>query len=307
MGINLQEYVNNGILGNVRTGKRDDKERPIKFSYFDVHTDKTTSELAVEIFNEVYNKPDKLKIRFVNQNPIEVFLERYEGRKRKCYGNNKCAKFLDDKGKIQDIKCDAVSCQYKKDKKCKFVAKLYFIIDKLEDEGIWCYPFGSENGIKKITRRIARANRKGEDLTSNWYELFLEEEDAPTVGKNYIPDIRKLEAINKENKPEEKPKEINNKKGNEGSKTNKTNPNYLMIKGFRISMFENKKVTKIIFVNVDSKEEELILLPEANQEILDMKPGSIIIPSSISRRDNVGILNGYQIIKRISDEIKEAV
>lgn len=140
MGVNLQEYVRDKVIGNVRTGYRDANDVPRKVEYFDVHTDKTTSQLAVEIFNEVYKKPDKLKIRFVNQHPIVVYLERYEGRRRKCYGNNKQAKLIDDKGRTQIIECNAKECQYKKNKQCKFVAKLYFLIDKLEDEGIWCYP-----------------------------------------------------------------------------------------------------------------------------------------------------------------------
>ena len=40
---------------------------------------------SFEIFNEKYNQPKQLRIKFFNQNPIEVFLERYEGRKRRCY------------------------------------------------------------------------------------------------------------------------------------------------------------------------------------------------------------------------------
>ncbi len=54
-----------------------------------------------------------------------------------------------------------------------------------------CYPVGSEKGNRNIWRRIARANRIGEDLTNDWYELYLRPEDG-VMGKNYIPDIRKI-------------------------------------------------------------------------------------------------------------------
>ena len=52
MGMNLQEFMKDKILGNVRSGTRDKDDRPVKLAYFDVHEDKTTSSLAVEIFNE---------------------------------------------------------------------------------------------------------------------------------------------------------------------------------------------------------------------------------------------------------------
>ena len=98
-------------------------------------------------------------------------------------------------GKKQNIECNAEKCIFKQKRECKYKARLYFLIEGLENEGVWCYPIGSEKGIRKICARIVRANRLKEDLTKDWYELYLNEEDAPTKGKNYIPDIRKLEKI----------------------------------------------------------------------------------------------------------------
>lgn len=196
MEVSIQEFVNNNIIGNVRIGTRDVNDRPIKLAHFDVHLDKTTSSLAVSLFNSVYKKPNKLKIRFVNQKPMEVHLERYSGKKRVCYGNNKEAIFIDDKGKKQKISCDVKNCKYADGEQCKFRGRLYFILDKLEDEGVWCYPTGNQNGINKILKTIARANRIGEDLTKDWYELFLTPEPSSYKGINYVPDIRKLESVN---------------------------------------------------------------------------------------------------------------
>ncbi len=175
---NKKEYQKSDIIGNVRTGTRGEKDNPIKLAYFDVHTDRSTPELAVEIFNETYNKPTKLEIKFVNQHPLVLGFQKYEGKRLKCYGNGKQARVMDDKGKRQDIECKADECPYRKNKQCKKVGRLYFIIRKLEDEGIWCYPMGSENGIENIKRRIDRANRLGLDLTNNWYELYLRAEES---------------------------------------------------------------------------------------------------------------------------------
>lgn len=301
MGVDIQEFVSDKIIGNIRTGARGENDRPIKFGYFDVHLDKTTSSLAVELFNQTYKKPQKLKIRFIDQHPIDVYLERYDGRKRRCYGNNKEAKFIDDSGKLQHIKCNANECEYKKNKKCKFVGRLYFVIDKLEDEGIWCYPIGNQKGIAKITRRIARANRIGEDLTKDWYELFLVPEDSSYKGKNYVPDIRKAEIkeLPKQSQKEEKKENIPENQNN--------NVNYLMIKELKKEMIDNKNVSKIVFVDTNHKEQELLLMPESKQDILKLKPQSIILPLSISRTDKISILNDYKIIKVFSEENKKAV
>ena len=52
MGVNLQEVLDNTVIGNVRSGTRGEKDRPVPLSHFDVHIDKSTSSMAVTIFNE---------------------------------------------------------------------------------------------------------------------------------------------------------------------------------------------------------------------------------------------------------------
>lgn len=150
------------------------------------------------------------------------------------------------------------------------------------------FQFGGKNGIDNICRRIARANRKGLDLTKNWYELFLQVEDAPTKGKNYIPDIKLLEEIGEDK---------NNSSNIQNNKKSENVSNYLMITGMEKIKYENKDVFKIKTINTESKPTDLIILPEANQEILKIKPKSIIEPKSISKRNKTLILNEYKIIK----------
>ncbi len=294
MGVNIQELVKSNVLGNIRTGTRKN-DIPVKFGYFDVHMDRTTSSLAVELFNQVYNKPTSLKIRFIDQNPMEIHLERYDGKKRRCYGNGKEAIFIDDKGKKQRKPCDSKNCPYFENGECKYIARLKFLTDKLQDEGLWCYPTGNQKGIKKIAARIARANRKGEDLTKDWYELFLVAEDSSYKGKNYVPDIRKLEPIEIENNVTNQSCE---EKTNISQNKSNISVNYLMVLSFEDVMYNNSKVKKIKFKDTSSNEQELILLPEANQEIITLQPRSIIQPISISRKENIGILNDYKIIKK---------
>ena len=290
------------IIGNVRTGPRGEKDKPIKLPYFDVHLDNSTSSLAVEIFNEVYNHPKCLKIKFVNQNPLVIGFQKYEGKKLVCYGNGNKARRLEEQGKRTNIECNPANCMYRKKGECKRVGRLYFVIKKLEDEGIWCYPMGSEKGIDNIKMRVDRANRIGKDLTADWYELYLKAENG-IMGKNYIPDIRLSEEKKSQqvvdNNVTPAPMSYNKKQIN-----NQKNLNYLKVISFEKAKYEDKIVPKIICINTSSEKKELILLPESKQDILKVLPESIIMPVSISSRNNFNILNDYKIVREITENKK---
>ena len=290
------------IIGNVRTGTRGEKDKPIKLPYFDVHLDNSTSSLAVEIFNEVYNHPKCLKIKFVNQNPLVIGFQKYEGKKLVCYGNGNKARRLEEQGKRTNIECNPANCMYRKKGECKRVGRLYFVIKKLEDEGIWCYPMGSEKGIDNIKMRVDRANRIGKDLTADWYELYLKAENG-IMGKNYIPDIRLSEEKKSQqvidNNVTPAPMSYNKKQIN-----NQKNLNYLKVISFEKAKYEDKIVPKIICINTSSEKKELILLPESKQDILKVLPESIIMPVSISSRNNFNILNDYKIVREITEDKK---
>lgn len=290
------------IIGNVRTGTRGEKDKPIKLPYFDVHLDNSTSSLAVEIFNEVYNHPKCLKIKFVNQNPLVIGFQKYEGKKLVCYGNGNKARRLEEQGKRTNIECNPANCMYRKKGECKRVGRLYFVIKKLEDEGIWCYPMGSEKGIDNIKMRDDRANRIGKDLTADWYELYLKAENG-IMGKNYIPDIRLSEEKKSQqvidNNVTPAPMSYNKKQIN-----NQKNLNYLKVISFEKAKYEDKIVPKIICINTSSEKKELILLPESKQDILKVLPESIIMPVSISSRNNFNILNDYKIVREITENKK---
>lgn len=300
----MKEYFNNEIIGNVRTGARGQKDNPVKLAYFDVHIDNSTSELAVEIFNEKYNQPKSLVIKFVRQQPMEIGFQKYEGKKLKCYGNGKEAREMDDNGKRRTIACNPNECPYKQQKKCKMVGRLYFIIKDLEDEGVWCYPIGSEKGNRNIWRRIARTNRIGEDLTNDWYELYLRAEDG-VMGKNYIPDIRKIGVDDTKNTNKQGVKENSNtNKLNEPSQTKQQGNNYLKITKFEKAIYENKEVPKIICIDTNSKTQEFFLMPESKQDILKVATGSIILPLKISTNGNILILSDYKIAKVVLENKK---
>lgn len=324
----LQECIKGNLLGNVRTGTRGENDRPVKLAYFNVHIDKSTPSLAVELFNKAYKNPNKIRIKFVCQKPMVTYYERYEGKRRTCYGNGNKAKVFDEKGKAQIIECNVNDCQYRKKRECKKAARLYFYMEKIpQEEGVWCFPIGSEKGISYIEQRIERANRLGKDLTNCWHELYLISEDAPRGGKNYIPDIREItsdniETLNKQNneKIEENKTQIqkdntNNDNVNKSNNANQESKdkksdalkNCLMYKGSQMTIYKNQKVPKLKFMNVQKQDLELILMPNEkkdNEQILYLKPGSIILPLKTIKEDTNTILYQYKVLKAISDEIE---
>lgn len=196
MGMDMKEVLKDNLLGNIRIGTRGNNDRPVKLDYFDVHIDKSTSSMAVELFNEKFNKPKSLIVRFVRDNPMDTYLERYEGRKRMCVGNAKVAISIDENAKKKQIECKYEECEHYKKGKCKLLGRLYFEIKGLEEEGIWCFPVGNQKAIKNnFAKRFARAEKIGEKLTENWYELFLVPEDS-IYGRHYVPDIKKIIDVN---------------------------------------------------------------------------------------------------------------
>lgn len=163
----------NDFLGNVRTGTRGEKDNPIALSYFDVHKDRSTSMLAVEIFNQTFNKPTELIIKPEGEDALKIYYELYKGKTLKCIGNDKQGKMLNDKGKRENIICNS-ECEYRKNNTCKKRGRLHFRINGIEDEGIWCYPIGSENGIDNIQKYLEYMKKKGINISNEWFRLFLE-------------------------------------------------------------------------------------------------------------------------------------
>lgn len=182
------------IIGNVRTGTKSEKDNPVQLNYFDVHQDNSTSMVAVEIFNETFNKPTELIIQPYGTEPLQIFYERYGGKRVKCYGNNKEAIQFDDKGNKTKRECNS-NCKYRLEKTCKRRARFYFKIKGIEDEGIWCYPMGSEKGISNIEKYLNYMKRKNININEQWFKIFLQTKYGVS-GKNYIPDIQRINICN---------------------------------------------------------------------------------------------------------------
>ena len=86
--MNIQDLVRERVIGNIKTGKKNEKGIPEKLPYFHVEEDKGTSYDMVEIFKQLYpGQPTKLKIRFTSENPFNFKFKRYVNGKAVCIGN----------------------------------------------------------------------------------------------------------------------------------------------------------------------------------------------------------------------------
>lgn len=292
----------NDFLGNVRTGTRGEKDNPIALSYFDVHKDRSTSMLAVEIFNQTFNKPTELIIKPEGEDALKIYYELYKGKTLKCIGNNKQGKVLNDKGKREDIVCNK-DCEFRKNKTCKRRGRLHFRIKGIEDEGIWCYPIGSENGIDNIEKYLKYMKKRDFNISEEWFRLFLEAQ-YKGARKNYIPDIQRLnlksnnEQLIDNNKNESKPK------SQVQSQDEKLN--YLLYRGARMVKVQNDNLPQLLFKTTNGQDILYLINKNSKRDILKLDKETVILPTKINNINGAVILEDYKIIRAVPIETKKA-
>lgn len=293
----------NDFLGNVRTGTRGEKDNPIALSYFDVHKDRSTSMLAVEIFNQTFNKPTELIIQPEGEDALKIYYELYKGKTLKCIGNDKHGKMLNDKGKRESIMCNS-ECEYRKNNTCKKRGRLHFRIKGIEDEGIWCYPIGSENGIDNIKRYLDYMKKRNIDISNEWFRLFIEGQ-YNGARKNYIPDIQRLNLKSNNGTPQD-----NNKKETkpiakvQNSQDEKLN--YLLYKGARMVKVQNENLPQLLFKTTKGEDILYLINQKSNKNILKLGKDTVILPTKINNINETAILEDYKIIRAVPRETKKA-
>lgn len=295
----------NDFLGNVRTGTRGEKDNPIALSYFDVHKDSSTSMLAVEIFNQTFNKPTELIIKPEGEDALKIYYELYKGKTLKCIGNGKYGKMLNDKGKRENIVCND-ECEYRKNNTCKKRGRLHFRIKGIEDEGIWCYPIGSENGRENIQKYLDYMKKKGIDISNEWFRLFLEGQ-YKGARKNYIPDIQRLNLnFNKESIQDNK-KEVS-KPINQVQSSQDEKLNYILYKGARMIQYKNENLPQLLFKTTKGDDVLYLLNKKSNKSILKLDKESVILPTKVNNINGaVLFLEDYKIIRAVPIVTKKAV
>ena len=130
--MDIKSLVRERVIGNIKTGKRGSNGLPQKLPYFNVEEDKATSKDVVEVFKKLYpDKPTKLQIMFVSENPFNFKFKRYIKGKAVCIGNDTKAITIaqDDKGNNTQIKIEcSENCEQRRCGKCKLIGNLRFVL-----------------------------------------------------------------------------------------------------------------------------------------------------------------------------------
>ena len=332
--MNIQDLVRERVIGNIKTGKKNEKGIPEKLPYFHVEEDKGTSYDMVEIFKQLYpGQPTKLKIRFTSENPFNFKFKRYVNGKAVCIGNE--------------------DCSHRQSGKCKLKGTLKFALDGIEAGGVWNLSTSGGISLSNIASEIVKYKRAGMSIVGVPFELTLTEQQSLAYGTYYSIDLHrtdikpqlvtdalpKLAEAKEENKQLADKTTIKEKDKKETSKVEKAEQiqpvkeekenakieetkkdsfsNRMTTKKFMPTLVKGNKFDKIIFQDMNNQDVEYILHPRANQDILKYGVGTIIEVESAKVEENMNILCKYKIIQIINpdgtvtefndEELKKAV
>lgn len=195
--MNIQNLAKERVIGNIKIGTKKGSNLPKKLDYFNVEEDKVTSEDIVDIFKQLYpNKPTKLKIRFINEEPLKLSYKRYVNHKAVCIGNGNSAKTIgkDSNGKRAkvDIVCNE-ECPYAIDKTCRLNGSLKFVLDGIEAGGIWSLSTTGKYSLRNIASEIFKYQQAKMSIVNVPFELSLNEVDDPLYGIYYTIDLRRTD------------------------------------------------------------------------------------------------------------------
>ncbi len=192
------------VAGQVQHGEQlmeNNKKKVVDYGYFIAKIRKNNMKQYLDKFNEIIRGSSNIDIKFVNNDPLSIRMERSNQSGAVCYclENESIGKQI-NKGQWQDIECNS-NCSYlQKDEKgksaCNRIAWLKFIIPQIATDRIWLMKITGQKSINNLKGYILLQKAQG-TLLSGTYSMFLEQEEQTNrLGKkynNYILDIFKRE------------------------------------------------------------------------------------------------------------------
>lgn len=330
--MNIQNLVRERVVGNIKTGLKGENGLPKKLSYFHVEEDKGTTADMVDIFKQMYpDKPNKLIIRFISEDPFSFKFKRYINGKAVCIGNDIKAitvgKDEKERNTQVEVECNE-ECEHRQSGKCKLKGSLKFVLDGIEAGGVWNLSTSGGISLSNIASEIVKYKKANMSIVDVPFELSLTEQESLAYGKYYSIDLRRIDI--KPQLTSQKPAAIsekqetkqltagkkNNEKTKQSEEKKEDYSNYLTFKKSMPTLIKERKFDKIIFQDINMQDVEYILHPKANQDILKCGVGTVIeiVSSTIEMEKN--ILCKYNIkqmvgangeIVEFNNEIKEAV
>lgn len=193
----IQDLVRERVIGNIKTGKKNEKGIPEKLPYFHVEEDKSTSYDMVEIFKQLYpGKPTNLKIMFTTENPFNFKFKRYVNGKAACIGNGTKAitvgKDAKDNNTQIEIECNE-ECQHRQSGKCKLKGSLKFVLAGIEAGGVWNLSTSGGISLSNIASEIVKYKRAEMSIVGVPFELTLTEQQSLAYGIYYSIDLHRTD------------------------------------------------------------------------------------------------------------------
>lgn len=323
----IQSLIRERIVANIKIGKKGKNGIPQKLPYFNVEEDKVTNKDIVDVFKQKYpDKPSKLQIRFISENPFSFNFKKYVNGKAICIGNGEKAITIGKDAKNNntqvEIECSE-ECENRLSGKCKLKGSLKFVLDGIEAGGVWNLSTSGGMSLSNIASEIVRHKKAGLSIVGVPFELTLTEQQSLAYGTYYSIDlhrtdikpklvddnIKKLPEANKEDskrlndkttKQLESPKEKEEiKNTNETEKEKKDEKmdfsKVCMIDKIMPTIIKEKKFNKIIFTNANNEKVEYLLHPKADQKVLSIGIGSCIYINKTMSENGVNILCTYDI------------
>ena len=327
--MNIQDLVRERVIGNIKTGKKNEKGLPEKLPYFHVEEDKSTNIEMVDIFKQLYpNKPTELRIKFTSENPFNFRFKRYVNGKAVCIGNGTKAITVGKDNKNNNIQIEVEcneQCQHRQSGKCKLKGSLKFVLDGIEAGGVWNLSTSGGISLSNIASEIVKYKRAGMSIVGVPFVLTLTEQQSLAYGTYYSVDLHRTDIKPQliENTPkltetksqeckqlaegteatEEKDTKNDNKNIESKVKTeneiteNKKEDfsNYVTTKKFLPTLVNGKKFDKIIFEDINGQDVEYILHPRADKAVLEYGKGTVIELEKTNFESNMNILCKYSI------------
>lgn len=195
--MNLQDLVRERVVGNIKTGKKNEKGIPEKLPNFHVEEDKGTSSEMVEIFKQLYpGKPTKLKIRFTSENPFNFKFKRYVNGKAACIGNGTKAITVGKDAKNNntqiEVECNE-ECEHRQNGKCKLKGSLKFELEGINAGGVWNLSTSGGISLSNIASEIYKYKKAGMSIVGVPFELTLTEQQSLAYGTYYSIDLHRTD------------------------------------------------------------------------------------------------------------------
>ncbi len=195
--MNLQDLVRERVVGNIKTGKKNERGIPEKLPYFHVEEDKGTSSEIVDIFKQLYpGKPTKLKIRFTSESPFTFRFKRYVNGKIACIGNGTKAITVGKDAKNNntqiEVECND-ECEHRLSGKCKLKGSLKFVLEGINAGGVWNLSTSGGNSLSNIASEIYKYKKAGMSIVDVPFELTLTEQQSLAYGTYYSVDLHRTD------------------------------------------------------------------------------------------------------------------